>query len=38
VTSVEFADDLPKSALGKILRREVRARYWAPVGRNVAGA
>ncbi|WP_433199730.1 class I adenylate-forming enzyme family protein [Nocardia sp. CA-107356] len=37
VTSVEFADDLPKSALGKILRREVRARYQEPVGRNVAG-
>lgn len=25
-TSVEFADDLPKSPLGKVLRREVRAR------------
>jgi acyl-CoA synthetase (AMP-forming)/AMP-acid ligase II len=38
VTSVEFADDLPKSALGKILRREVRARYWKPLARNVSGA
>jgi len=28
-TSVEFADDLPKSPLGKVLRREVRARALA---------
>ena len=26
--SVEFVADLPKSDYGKILRREVRARYW----------
>jgi len=28
VTSVEFVDDLPTSALGKVLRREVKARFW----------
>ena len=38
VTSVDFAADLPKSALGKILRREVRARYWEGAERSVAGA
>ncbi len=38
VTSVDFADDLPKSALGKVLRREVRARYWRDGERSVAGA
>jgi acyl-CoA synthetase (AMP-forming)/AMP-acid ligase II len=26
--SVDFADELPKNATGKILRRELRARYW----------
>jgi acyl-CoA synthetase (AMP-forming)/AMP-acid ligase II len=33
---VEFVDDLPTSAYGKILRREVRARYWA-TDRAIAG-
>jgi acyl-CoA synthetase (AMP-forming)/AMP-acid ligase II len=28
VTSVEFVDSLPKSGVGKVLRREVRERYW----------
>ena len=28
VTSVEFVDTLPKSGVGKILRREVRKTYW----------
>jgi acyl-CoA synthetase (AMP-forming)/AMP-acid ligase II len=26
--SVEFWPDLPRSAVGKLLRREARARYW----------
>ena len=38
VTSVDFADDLPTSALGKVLRREVRSRFWQDSARSVAGA
>lgn len=38
VTRVEFADELPKSALGKVLRREVRERFWAGRSERVAGA
>jgi acyl-CoA synthetase (AMP-forming)/AMP-acid ligase II len=38
VTSVEFVGELPKSALGKVLRRTVRERYWDAVERSVAGA
>jgi acyl-CoA synthetase (AMP-forming)/AMP-acid ligase II len=38
VTSVEFVEDLPKSGLGKVLRREVRAHYWQNAERSVAGA
>jgi long-chain acyl-CoA synthetase len=33
--SVEIVDDLPKNASGKILKREVRERYWAGRGRSV---
>jgi acyl-CoA synthetase (AMP-forming)/AMP-acid ligase II len=33
---IDFVDDLPTSAYGKILRREVRARYWA-TDRAIAG-
>jgi acyl-CoA synthetase (AMP-forming)/AMP-acid ligase II len=38
VTSVEFADDLPKSALGKVLRREVKARIVQDATHSIAGA
>ena len=38
VTSVEFVDDLPTSALGKVLRREVKARFLQDATRSVAGA
>lgn len=27
--SLEFTDQLPRTATGKVLRREIRARYWA---------
>jgi acyl-CoA synthetase (AMP-forming)/AMP-acid ligase II len=35
--SVDFVSELPTSAYGKILRREVRARYWGDRDRAVAG-
>ncbi|HEX4109018.1 MAG TPA: AMP-binding protein [Solirubrobacteraceae bacterium] len=38
VTSVEIVDSLPKSGVGKILRREVREPYWAGRGARVGGA
>ena len=31
-TSVDFVDTLPKSTVGKILRREVKERYWPDSG------
>lgn len=33
--SVDFAMSLPKSAFGKVLKRELRAPYWAGRSRNV---
>ncbi|MDB5812537.1 MAG: AMP-dependent synthetase [Betaproteobacteria bacterium] len=33
--SVEFVQDLPKNTYGKILRREVRARYWTAQERQI---
>ncbi len=33
--AVEFVDSLPKTAYGKVAKREVRSRYWAAVGRAV---
>ncbi|MHB8693336.1 MAG: class I adenylate-forming enzyme family protein [Solirubrobacteraceae bacterium] len=38
VTSVEFADALPKSGVGKVLRREVRDRFWSGRSERVSGA
>jgi acyl-CoA synthetase (AMP-forming)/AMP-acid ligase II len=38
VTSVEFVDQLPRSGVGKVLRREVRAPYWPQGARQVSGA
>lgn len=35
--AVDFVDELPVSAYGKVLRREVRARYWGDRERAVAG-
>ena len=33
--SVEFVDSLPKNPAGKILKRELRAKYWADLGGRV---
>jgi acyl-CoA synthetase (AMP-forming)/AMP-acid ligase II len=33
--SVEFVDQIPRNAAGKILRRELRAPYWADLARAV---
>lgn len=35
-TSVDFVDALPRNATGKVLKNELRARYWKGHGRNVA--
>jgi acyl-coenzyme A synthetase/AMP-(fatty) acid ligase len=32
VTAVEFVDALPRSGVGKVMRRQVRERFW--VGRT----
>jgi acyl-CoA synthetase (AMP-forming)/AMP-acid ligase II len=34
-TSVEFVDALPKNAYGKVLKRELRERFWGHRGRKV---
>ena len=33
--SVDFTDDLPRDAAGKLLKRKVREPYWAGAGRRV---
>ncbi len=33
--SVEFWDELPRSSIGKVLKREIRARYWTGQSRAV---
>ncbi|GAB3627521.1 AMP-dependent synthetase [Pandoraea terrae] len=33
--SVEFVDDLPKSAYGKVLKKDVKSRYWQSVSRSI---
>jgi acyl-CoA synthetase (AMP-forming)/AMP-acid ligase II len=38
VTSVDFVDELPKTPLGKVLRRQVRDRYRDGAERTLAGA
>ena len=35
--SVEFVEDLPKSAYGKVLKRELREKHWAGYKRRVGG-
>jgi acyl-CoA synthetase (AMP-forming)/AMP-acid ligase II len=34
--SIDFVDEIPKSAVGKILRRVVRERYWAGLERRIS--
>jgi len=38
VTAVEVVDELPKSGVGKVLRRVVRERYWAGRESHLGGA
>jgi acyl-CoA synthetase (AMP-forming)/AMP-acid ligase II len=38
ITSVEVVPELPRSPLGKVLRRQVRERYWEGHERRIAGA
>jgi acyl-CoA synthetase (AMP-forming)/AMP-acid ligase II len=33
--SVEFWDELPRSAVGKLLRKEIKARYWQSADRKI---
>ena len=33
--SVDFVDDLPRDAAGKLLKRKLRERYWAGAGRTI---
>jgi acyl-CoA synthetase (AMP-forming)/AMP-acid ligase II len=36
--SVDFLDQLPKTPVGKISRRDVKAMYWGEGGRMIHGA
>jgi acyl-CoA synthetase (AMP-forming)/AMP-acid ligase II len=38
ITSLEVVGELPRSAVGKLLRREVRERFWAGRDERVSGA
>jgi acyl-CoA synthetase (AMP-forming)/AMP-acid ligase II len=33
--SVDFVDHLPKSAYGKIMKKDVKARYWKSANRSI---
>jgi acyl-CoA synthetase (AMP-forming)/AMP-acid ligase II len=33
--SVDFVDDLPRDAAGKLLKRKIREPYWAASGRRI---
>jgi len=32
---VEFRDELPRSTIGKVLKKELRAPYWEKTGRQI---
>src|SRR5258708_17942233 len=33
--SIDFVDELPRDAAGKLLKRTIRQPYWASVGRRI---
>jgi long-chain acyl-CoA synthetase len=33
--SVDFVDEIPREPAGKLLKRELRERYWAGAGRTI---
>jgi acyl-CoA synthetase (AMP-forming)/AMP-acid ligase II len=33
--SIDFADELPRDAAGKLLKRRIREPYWAAAGRRI---
>jgi acyl-coenzyme A synthetase/AMP-(fatty) acid ligase len=33
--TVDFVDALPRSSIGKVLKRELRDRYWVGQGRKI---
>jgi acyl-CoA synthetase (AMP-forming)/AMP-acid ligase II len=33
--SVDFVEDFPRDAAGKLIKRQLRDRYWAAAGRRV---
>jgi acyl-CoA synthetase (AMP-forming)/AMP-acid ligase II len=33
--SVDFVDELPRSPVGKVLKKDLRAKYWQDAGRRI---
>jgi acyl-CoA synthetase (AMP-forming)/AMP-acid ligase II len=33
--SIDFVEDLPRDAAGKLLKRKIREPYWAATGRRI---